>query len=175
MQLIKRIASTVALCAASLFATQAGAASLLGQTPDASVIVDVGGLEWVYASPCAPGGCSNVQLHDGFTFATDAQWNASFGSIASLVAAFTNADSSTKCASTYFDVTYDHCDIGDAANGYIWHSPLAPDAFHGDHGQAETFLVRGAAVVPEPGSVLLMLSGIAALALVSRRRSNTSL
>lgn len=162
---INKICTAVAIGAA-LITGQAGAATLLGQTPAASVIVDAGGLEWVWASPCAPGGCSNIQLHDGFGYATDAQWNASFTSLSALAAAFTNGDGSNKCASTYFDVTYDHCDMINIVQGQVWHSPLSSQP---DVSFAETFLVRASAV-PETDSVVLMLAGVAALAALARRR-----
>lgn len=151
---------------------QAGAAAQIGQEPPANLIVQAGGLEWVYASPCAgqSPSCSGVQLHHGFGFATDDQWNASFSTINDLMAAF-NPSSGLLCAASYFDITYNHCDPSNAVSGYIWHSPLAPDADHRDNPASETFLVRVGDVngVPEPAS--LALAGAALLgAAVARRR-----
>ncbi|QXC28460.1 PKD domain-containing protein [Aeromonas sp. FDAARGOS 1409] len=82
------------------------AQSQLGQSVPASVIVLHNGLEWVWASPCAQGGCTaGIDVgHDGFVFATAAQW-----ALRPPVAAFTG-----KCASPWFDHTWDHCDVGDA-------------------------------------------------------------
>lgn len=145
---------------------QAQAATLLGQEPAPSMIVSAGGYEWVYAAPCAglAPSCGSVTLSNGFNFATDAQWNASFSSISELTTAFAG-----KCAATYFSNEYDHCDMGDAASGYIWHSPLASSVEFSNASWAETFLVRGAAV-PEPGSLALLGLGLLGFA-AARRKS----
>ena len=168
---INKICTAVAIGAA-LFAGQAGAHTLLGQNPDPSVLVEADGLDWVWASPCAPGGCSNIQLSNGFGYATAAQWNASFTGLNDLLAKFTNANGSLKCGSTYFDVNFDHCDavnIVDPNNqlgGAVWGAPFATSPASS---YAETFLVRASAV-PETDSVVLMLAGAAALAALARRR-----
>ncbi|MGQ9919379.1 MAG: PEP-CTERM sorting domain-containing protein, partial [Bryobacteraceae bacterium] len=57
-------------------------------------------------------------------------------------------------------------------NGYIFDSPFAPDDNHRFSGFSETFLVRGeGGEIPEPQAWLLIGSGLAGLALLSRRRS----
>lgn len=169
--------SLVAGAALVILSGTSHAASLLGQAPGPSLIVAAGGYEWVYANPCAGESptCSDVVLSHGFEFATDAQWTTSFASISDLVTAFSNNDGSAKCASPYFSVNYDHCDLGDAQAGYIWHSPLAPDAAHADNPNGETFLVRDSVgAVPEPSSYALMLVGMATVAGVLRRRRNAA-
>jgi hypothetical protein len=77
-------------------------ASSLGQPVPDALIVSLNGLEWVWASPCALNGCTaGIDVgHDGFNFATDAQW-----AIRPTESAFHG-----KCASPYFDHTHDHCD-----------------------------------------------------------------
>lgn len=154
-------ASTSALGGASSPSPYAGAN--LGLAPPPEQIVSAGGMEWVYAGPCAPfGGCGDVLLHHGFGLATDAQWTASFASITDLTTAFTGL-----CASPWFNTVHNHCDHGDAAAGFIWGSPLAPDAFHRDHPLAETFLVRA---IPEPGTYALMALGLGVVGWMARRR-----
>lgn len=167
-----KFAKLAAAAALLLAAGQASALTLIGQEPAANLIVQAGGLEWVYAAPCAGENpsCGTVQLHHGFGFATDAQWNASFSTINDLLAAF-NPASGLKCAATNFSTAHDHCDVSNAQDGFIWHSPLAPDASHRDNPASETFLVRAGNVndVPEPAS--LALAGVALLgAAVARRR-----
>ena len=168
-----RLSTFVGAALLAISGSSFAAGATLGQVPPSSLIVSAGGYEWVYANPCAgeSPSCGVVQLSNGFQFATDSQWNASFASIGALVSAFTDDGGNAKCASPYFSVDYNHCDFNDAKAGYIWHSPLAPDAFHRDDAFGETFLVRGAVnAVPEPSEYALMLLGLATIAGVMRRR-----
>lgn len=146
--------------------------SNLGEEPPASVLVSAGGLDWAWANPCSGtpsecgGGQSGVMLFGGWRYATDAEWLASFTDAADLVAKFTLPSGGVKCASPYFSFNFDHCDMGDALSGYIWHSPLAGPGL-GDNAYSETFLVRE---VPEPETYALMLAGLGLVGFMARRR-----
>ena len=86
---------------------------LVGVDVPSNLIVQHAGLEWAYASPCTHGGCSTVTLHNGWRFATDAEWANHPGP-----APFQN-----KCASSYFDSRWHHCDYGDFNNGHVTSHP----------------------------------------------------
>lgn len=167
---MKKIFASLLSAAALFVAAQASAVSLLGQAPSAAEIYTAGnGLEWVYAGPCAglQPSCGTVELHHGFNFATDDQWISSFGNLAGLIAAFDlNNYNGSKCASKEFNTVWDHCDAGDAVNGYVWHSPLT-SSDKASHPAAETFLVR--AKVPEASSVLLFGFGLFCLGFARRK------
>ncbi len=132
-------------------------ASNLGDPVPASVIVPgTGGLEWVWASPCALNGCTTGILvgKDGFNFATAAQW-----ALRPPPSAFQDGGANI-CASPWFDASHNHCDLVNLDNGALGSAPngglpagttgLAPMVGHW-----ETLLVRtlgGACCSNGPGT-----------------------
>ena len=148
----------------------APAASMLGIDPPPGVIVNAGGRQWVWASPCAPVAPScdvAVVLHHGFGIPTLTDWNASFASLASLVAAFLPGGVQL-CASPYFSTSHNHCDTSDLTGGFVWGAPFSVSP---SHPAAESFLVRGGQEVPEPNAALLLITGLAGIAGYRLRRN----
>ncbi|MGZ4788127.1 MAG: PEP-CTERM sorting domain-containing protein [Terriglobales bacterium] len=137
-----------------------------------NLIVNYAGLEWVWASPCAPEQPScgqTLTLHDGWTIPTDAQW-ALWGGDRNLLYNLFENDPSEKCASSYFDSGYSHCDAGDLQNGAIWHATGLCDPNFADgcnNPASETILVRGNVATPEPSTIWMLAS---AGWVVARRR-----
>jgi hypothetical protein len=151
-------------------------ASLLGIEPPADLIVQAGGLEWVWAAPCMPNspGCTAlpdnfVVLSNRFELPTSEQWNASFAGIDALMGAFKTSSITIRCSAAYFFSYNDICNQEDAESGYIWNSPLAPDDTYRFNEASETFLVR--TPVPEVGTFTLMMFGLGLVAGMYRRRA----
>ena len=85
-----------------------------GPVPD-ELVVNFNGLDWVWASPCIHGGCSNPDPanQEGWRYATDEELQN-----APACSAFGTA-ADTLCASPYFDPTHSHCDYNDCESGRV--------------------------------------------------------
>lgn len=148
------------------------AGSALADVPN-NLIVNAGGLQWVWAAPCAPIEPScNASGHDltlayGFTIPTAAQWLSSWASTADVYNAF-NANGQL-CASPYFDSGWSHCDSGDMQSGYLWGAPPPIGNADANNPASETLLVRGGSV-PEPNSLALIGTGLLGCIGVVRRK-----
>ena len=143
-----------------------------GQEPPASVIVDHGGLEWIWAGPCSRGGDScgvSTELF-GFHDPSQTEW-ALWSDRGELITAFTG-----KCGSPWLSPFHNHCDQDDLVNGHIWHAfandICSPPYFNGcEAGTTETFFVRDhIGTVAEPQALALSLAGIAMIGWARRRR-----
>jgi hypothetical protein len=135
-----------------------------------NLIVNAGGMQWAWASPCAPAApsCGNpLVMHDGWNVASSSDFASSFTGFADLSAQF---GAGTICASAYFNSGYGHCDDANVdpsyANVRVWNAPVAwgPNSMDS---ASETFVVRA---VPEPETYALMLAGLALVGFVARRR-----
>jgi hypothetical protein len=149
-----------------------------GPVVPSNLIVDRGGLEWVWAAPCAPEQPScgsaivdsngNAFIDDGWRLANNNEWLSSFTDSVDLYNAF--GGSVPLCASSYFGSGWSNCDAGDAYSGYVWGAPQPIGNLDANNPASESFLVRGNAV-PEPATWGLLGLGIAAIAARLRRRS----
>lgn len=167
---LKVLVQGMAFAGMLAFAGSASAVSLLGQEPSPGVIVSAGGLEWVWAGPCAPESpsCGVAQLHHDFHIPTAAEWLASFVNLADIIDSFILPTGAQLCASPWFNTAYDHCDSNDLNIGAIWHLPASYGGQYTDDPAAEAFLVRGAQV-PEPGTLGLLSLALIGLGALRRK------
>ena len=134
------------------------------------LIVNAGGMEWAWASPCAPSAPScgaDLVMHDGWNVASASDFASSFTGFADLSAKF---GAGTICASAYFNSGYSHCDDANVNPSYfnvaVWNAPAAWGAnVQGSY--SETFVTRA---VPEPETYALMLAGLGLISYIARRR-----
>jgi hypothetical protein len=144
--------------------------------------ITFGGLDWAWASPCAPeGGCSSIDLSyqstQGWRAPTASEWAAR-----PSVPDFGPSDN-FACASAWFDIFYTHCDYFDPdypgspvagvqPTGVVWDWGYGTSDYQGFQGLAETWLVRDSLPggIPEAATWALMLAGFGMVGVAARRR-----
>lgn len=131
-----------------------------------SLIVNAGGMEWAWVSPCSPvqPSCGNtLVMHDGWSLASSSDFLSSFSGLAALYAAFNSP--TQLCASSYFNSGYGHCDAVNISDGHVYNIPVSwgdPGASYG-----EAFVVRA---VSEPETLALFGLSILGMAVLRRRQ-----
>ena len=166
------------LAAAMAIAAASPAAAVINAPVATNAYITFGGLDWAWASPCAPG----PGYGDGGTGgAIDLTYQATQGWRVADVADFANAptaadfqfvganDNGVACAATWFSTVYQYCDFNDGASGAIFNNPGNP---YPGNGAVETWVVRGmSAAVPEPASWAMLIAGFGLVGAAMRRRA----
>ncbi len=183
---MKKIISTIAFSFIALTSLNANAVMIDANTaiPNANILLNFNGLDWVYAGPIGTGewGPGNIETPDyraseGWRYATADEWAlrpdwTDFiigGATLTPDAGFTD-HSVYRFASEYWS-NFNHIDLSDAAEGKITNGL--------DIGSLEdvydTWYVRTAITsnVPEPSSLILLCLG--ALGLTFARRKKTAM
>lgn len=151
----------------------ASAGPLTGLDVPGNLTVLRNGLEWAWASPCAPSdpscGQTPLVMHHGFEIATANDFLGSFSGLVDLYNAF---DGGRKCAAAYFNSGYSHCDGADVdPSGFIavWNLPVSWGQNYETRYFDEVFVVRG--TVSEPGALALLGLGLFGLFAARRKVS----
>jgi hypothetical protein len=184
------LAATAALALTAMPAS----AALLDIPVPANTYITFGGLDWVWASPCSPAGCSggvlpldlSYQATQGWRLPTAAEFAArpapSDFSFAGANVPLGGADANgtvvtgsppgdVACAVAYFTSAspFNWCDYGDGEIGAVFGNPD-----YANERNVETWLVRGDAVIPEPATWAMLIAGFGMVGFAARRRRNVA-
>lgn len=168
---MNRIATitAAALTAVAAFAP-AAQATVFAEVPETNII-SYNGLEWTWASPCAPSDLSRSCSSQDFSYQSQFGWRLPEGD------EWANLPSTglfnRTCSAAYFDRRYSHCDYSNpfwtpAAGSYSsYYETVAVREVSVDLDPNEA---AAASPVPVPAALPLMLGGIGALAAARRRK-----
>jgi len=178
--------------ATAAFASGAAQGALVNAPVPTNAYITFGGLDWAWASPCSPTGCSggqdvldlSFQAGQGWRLPTMAEFaarpshtdfvfrgaNVPFGGADANGTTFTgNPGSDAACAAAYFTAgAFNHCDFGDGAIGAIFGNPQ-----YAGVPNVETWLVRGNGAVPEPATWAMLILGMGIVGSAMRRKAVT--
>lgn len=155
------------------FATAAPSLAAINAPVPTANYITVDGVDWAWASPCSPAGCSSASEALDLSYQATQGWRVP--TLAEFLArpeasAFGTA-SSFKCATAWFSGTYNHCDYADVASGYLFDFGYGVTS-NGSYSVAETWLVRSVSgAVPEPATWAMMIGGFALAGAAMRRRA----
>lgn len=181
---MKKILTGLALAASLMLSTHASAVIIDASTviPNENILLNLNGLDWVYAGPIAteafgPGNIEapEYRASEGWRYATADEWSlrpdwTDFiidGATLDPISGFGD-HSKYRFASEYWS-NYNHIDLSDAAEGLLTNGYDIDWIYN-----YETWYVRDARIttdVPESSSIMLLGLGLLGLTLARRKRS----